>query len=150
MTCDHHITDFYTCKVYFSTELPWNGLKNPVWSKFSRRWSVKNRSEVYENTWKVSFLHGISRISGYFETTGFGLYKNGTRSTFSRHQYQFLTELKGKNPLFTPFVSSLIKETNLLFQLKVIEVKEHPIITHHLLTTLLLKIVMCWQRYLKK
>ena len=27
---------------------------------------------------------------------------------------------------------------------------EHPIITHHLLTTLLLNIVMCWQRYLKK
>lgn len=49
--------------------------------------------------------------------------------------------------------SHLIKkqpEVSSLSQLKVIEEREHPIITHHLLTTLLLKIVMCWQRYLKK
>lgn len=50
-------------------------------------------------------------------------------------------------------VEVLIKkqpEVSSLSQLKVIEEREHPIITHHLLTTLLLKIVMCWQRYLKK
>ena len=55
----------------------------------------------------------------------------------------YCLDYKGEKIKKQPEVSSLS-------QLKVIEEREHPIITHHLLTTLLLKIVMCWQRYLKK